>query len=104
MSRCQWRPVTGLSHEHVKHMPGFCRVCWKPCFQRPEQGLHCATCLPLLATHGNSSVRRELALEDEVPSEILELLASDLQAAVSLAAQRNLGRRVEPDTELMWEW
>lgn len=89
-------------------MPGECRACWKPCFNKvePGNGSHCDECLRLLATHGYVAVRAALAKEDDVPTGILELLASDLEVAVSAVAADKLkhssssGENNEPNDDI----
>lgn len=97
--RCQWKPVQGLGISHNKHLPGECRECWKPCFNTVEEGQHCPKCFALLAVHPNPTVRAALANEEDAPSDILELLASDLQTTVSIPAADTLRRRHPQDSD-----
>lgn len=106
--RCQWRPVMELGSKHNRHLPGECRECWKPCFHKVEHGKHCPECLSLLAFHPNSVVRSALANENDLPDDILELLASDLQTSVSVPASQELNRRRGTDngdiTADLWDF
>lgn len=78
-----WRPNPTAGHNHA---PGECRVCWKVCWSRPERGDRCEDCLWSLARHPSAAIRRQLVVEPDLPLDVLELLATDFDAAVQAHA------------------
>ena len=95
MAGCRsWRPTPGMDKAHVTHLPGECRVCWKPCFARVPKGTpRCQECLAGLRDHVSPFVRSALAAEKDVPDDILNFLSDDMDLTVSSLARRALARR-----------
>lgn len=93
--------MTDLGPEHAQHLPGECRRCWVPCRNEVPEGTghHCPECLSVLAVHPNPAVRTALAKEPDVPTDILELLSTDLQASVQMAASDALAERDNEQVE-----
>lgn len=94
MSRCRsWRPVPDVDRTHAQHLPGECRVCWKPCFAHVETGqARCQECEELLRAHTSSIVRASLATEPGVSYGTLHLLTGDEDMTVSNIATKALRR------------
>ena len=95
--RCRsWRPRTGTTHPQG-HLPGGCRVCWRPCLHRVDSGeTRCVDCAWALAQHADPRVRLALADGTGVPLDVLELLATDpdplvADRAAGMAAFRGAG-------------
>ena len=95
--RCRsWRPRTGNTHP-PGHLPGGCRVCWRPCLRRVDSGeTRCVDCAWALAQHADPRVRLALADGTGVPLDVLELLATDpdplvADRAAGMAAFRGAG-------------
>src|SRR6478752_9542750 len=89
-SRCRsWRPRTGASAHPAGHVPGVCRVCWRPCLHRVPSGENrCPDCLWALAQHPDPRVRLALVNQPRVPAEVLELLVTDPDPLVADRAER----------------
>lgn len=87
MARCKsWRPLPGSSHSAEKGPGGRARL-WKPCRRKVPKGrTRCEECEDALLTHPDPVVRRWLAEEPGQDPAVLEVLAGDLDPAVSAAA------------------
>jgi hypothetical protein len=97
MSRCRsWRPSEAgrLAGHPANHQPGECRKCWRPCFNRVEEGCkRCVECADLLAEHANPGIRLALASESDLPDRLLRLMATDLDVMVAQTAQWQIKHR-----------
>jgi len=83
-----WRPREASTHP-PGHLPGRCRVCWRPCLSRVGAGqTRCADCSWALAQHPDPRVRLALAAAHGVPPDVLELLATDPDPLVANLAAR----------------
>ena len=97
-----WRPCVGAVHA-VGHLPGRCRVCWRPCRNPVRRGAaRCADCWWALAEHPDPRVRLAVGAAPGVPMEVLELLACDLDPLVADRAETSLG--ADADAALSGSW
>jgi len=90
--RCRsWHPREGMRHA-PGHLPGRCRVCWRPCRNPVSDGVtRCADCWWAIAGHPDPRVRLALSAAPKIPAEVLELLATDLDPLVADRAVTALG-------------
>ena len=89
-ARCRsWRPrAAGAAHPQ-RHLPGACRVCWRPCLRRVPPGeTRCADCGWALAQHPDPRVRLALVAQPRIPADVLELLVTDPDPLVADRAER----------------
>lgn len=88
-SRCRsWRPRPATAHP-AGHLPGRCRVCWRPCLNRVDRGeTRCGDCTWALSQHPDPRVRLALLASRRVPAEVLELLVTDPDPLVADRADR----------------
>lgn len=90
MARCEsWKPVVGT--HPAGHLPGECRVCWKPCrahVKKPAK--RCEACTDALLYHPDYRVRKELATEAGQDPDILKVLLSDKNGGVRMLAENAL--------------
>ena len=95
MPRCRsWRP-DGKSTHPVGHTPGKCRTCWRPCLAHVESGqIRCESCVTALADHHDPRVRLSL-LDESPPSDVIELLCTDLDPLVARTAAFRLQAALE---------
>lgn len=88
MARCRsWVPVDVTVDQGRPSRPG-----WRPCRNKVARGVaRCDECWIILATHPDPLVRRGLATEENLPTEIIELLQQDSDPEVQRLANSYAG-------------
>ncbi len=95
MSRCRgWRYLPPDDPEHpLNHEPGRCRVCWRICRQRLDDGApRCRDCELALLMHPSTPIRASLAADEQTRLQALYQLAEDREMSVSMIAEETLAR------------
>jgi hypothetical protein len=73
---------------HPDHEPGSCRRCWRPCLASIEPPTRvCAGCLAAASRSPMPSVRLAVAEHPDTGADVLAVLATDVDFAVSDAAR-----------------